>query len=316
MSLRLEPLQPNSSKDPLLDVESAQLEVKKKDENRCCRCCGIPRKLGLMKYWFIQDACGIICAVFTYLLILYGIFAVTMVILLPYGIDFYTLVHGVLFNALAISATVAHVRTMMTDPGAIPLGNATKDRLNSLGLKVGQVVYRCPKCISIKPERAHHCSVCRRCIRKMDHHCPWVNNCVGESNQKYFVLFTMYICLMSLHALGLVVNHFIHCVKSQWGNECTHFSAPATVIFMIALTFEALLFSLFTAIMFGTQVHAICTDETGIEQLKREKPTWAKQTHCMAMRAVFGSQFSIGWFNPLVTPDVSSGKTQSCMYSV
>ena len=39
-----------------------------------------------------------------------------MVILFPYGVDFYTLVHGALFSAFATSAFVAHVRTMMTDP--------------------------------------------------------------------------------------------------------------------------------------------------------------------------------------------------------
>ena len=70
---------------------------------------------------FFQDPCGITCAVFTYLLIMYGEFAVMMVILFPYGLDFYTLVHGVLFNAFAISATIAHVRTMMTDPVGSPL---------------------------------------------------------------------------------------------------------------------------------------------------------------------------------------------------
>lgn len=42
----------------------------------------------------------------------------------------------------------------------------------------------CRKCWAPKPERAHHCSFCKRCVLKMDHHCPWLaNNCVvGLSN--------------------------------------------------------------------------------------------------------------------------------------
>lgn len=44
--------------------------------------------------------------------------------------------------------------------------------------------------------------------------------------------------------------------------ECSNFSPPATVILLILLCFEGLLFLIFTAVMFGTQVHSICTDET------------------------------------------------------
>lgn len=29
----------------------------------------------------------------------------------------------------------------------------------------------CTKCQLVKPPRAHHCSVCKRCVLKMDHHC-------------------------------------------------------------------------------------------------------------------------------------------------
>ncbi|XP_077501928.1 palmitoyltransferase ZDHHC16 isoform X1 [Amblyomma americanum] len=60
---------------------------------------------------------------------------------------------------------------------------------------VPEVVSICKKCIAPKPPRAHHCSVCNRCILKMDHHCPWLNNCIGHFTHRYFFMFCSYVLL-------------------------------------------------------------------------------------------------------------------------
>jgi len=56
-----------------------------------------------------------------------------------------------------------------------------------------EVVSICKKCIAPKPPRSHHCSICNKCILKMDHHCPWLNNCVGHHNHRYFFLYMVYM---------------------------------------------------------------------------------------------------------------------------
>ncbi|XP_046387169.1 palmitoyltransferase ZDHHC16A isoform X1 [Ischnura elegans] len=60
---------------------------------------------------------------------------------------------------------------------------------------IPEAVSICKKCISPKPPRTHHCSVCNKCILKMDHHCPWLNNCVGFGNHRYFFMYMVYMCL-------------------------------------------------------------------------------------------------------------------------
>ncbi|KIJ52373.1 hypothetical protein M422DRAFT_25993 [Sphaerobolus stellatus SS14] len=63
---------------------------------------------------------------------------------------------------------------------------------------------KCKRCGIVRPERAHHCKICKRCVLKYDHHCPGVNQCVGIHNERYFVLFMAWliVCSFCFFTLG------------------------------------------------------------------------------------------------------------------
>ncbi|KAL6463076.1 hypothetical protein MHYP_G00274670 [Metynnis hypsauchen] len=86
----------------------------------------------------------------------------------------------------------------------------------------------CRHCQLIKPDRCHHCSACQICVLKMDHHCLWLNNCVGFSNYKFFLLFLLYSLLYCLCIVTTVTPSFIH----LWLSGLFDSSAKLHVLFL------------------------------------------------------------------------------------
>jgi palmitoyltransferase len=62
----------------------------------------------------------------------------------------------------------------------------------------------CKYCKEVKPLRTHHCGLCGTCQMKMDHHCPWINNCVGQNNHRYFLLFLFHVFCYNF--LGIILT--------------------------------------------------------------------------------------------------------------
>lgn len=117
---------------------------------------------------------------------------------------------------------MAHLRAVFTDPGFVTTKfHVDDDYLRGVNSSespeheqgpppsVPPNYTLCPRCDIYRPPRAHHCRICKKCIRRMDHHCPWVNNCVGEFNQKYFIQFLFYVGLLSAYSMGLVLYTWV-----------------------------------------------------------------------------------------------------------
>jgi ribosomal protein L40E len=247
---------------------------------------------------FRNDPCGITCILITYSAIAYADYVVIRHLVIPtMSESHWGTANVVAFNFVIFLMVVSHLRAVLSDPGTVPL---PKTSIDFSDLHAGQKMSKdngwtvCMKCETYRPPRAHHCRICRRCIRRMDHHCPWINNCVGEINQKFFIQFLFYVGIASLYSISLVIGSWIldHYSPSQ---STRH----TRLVHSIILVVESVLFGLFVLAIGCDQLQAIFNDETSVEQAKKQ----GSHRHNLTKRALLAEVFGKGpvwlWMCPL-----------------
>lgn len=260
------------------------------------------------KVWINLDCCGLFCAFFTHLLIVCCALGVHEILAFERAWDYAAFT--VLLSVLGMAAW-CHLTTMLSDPGAIarnpPSVELEMIDRHSPKYRHGEWVTTCRRCNCYKPHRAHHCSVCGRCIRLMDHHCPWVNNCVGQDNQKFFILFTFYIFLSSVCTLVIVGDNIMNC--DDIVTPCAFGTQTETMqpLIVLGLLIESLVFGLFTLIMSCDQVCGIMRDTSTIDNLQAQrdkaaqKPQRDTSTRMENLRRVFGRLDTYKFLLPVPT---------------
>jgi len=154
-----------------------------------------------------------------YIVIISVTLGVTKFYMMDYnGFSIKKLFVGVIFYPMAFMVILTHSLSMWKSPGFVQKGwtPPQKFELSTETPNESETPNFCKKCQNHRPPRAHHCKICKKCVLKMDHHCPWINNCVGQFNQKFFLQFCYYCLIGCSQAAFVTVYYLIYRHKKEY----------------------------------------------------------------------------------------------------
>ncbi|XP_027895633.1 probable palmitoyltransferase ZDHHC14 isoform X1 [Xiphophorus couchianus] len=178
-------------------------------------------------------------------------------------------------------------RASFSDPGVLP--RATPDEAADLERQIdstscskppprtrevlinGQTVKLkyCFTCKIFRPPRASHCSLCDNCVERFDHHCPWVGNCVGRRNYRFFYLFILSLSFLTIFIFSFVITHVV-LRSNRTGFLTTLKDSPASILEVVVC-----FFSVWSIVgLSGFHTYLISSNQTTNEDIKG---TWSRK---------------------------------------
>ncbi|XP_036443261.1 palmitoyltransferase ZDHHC18a isoform X1 [Colossoma macropomum] len=203
----------------------------------------------------VARQCGVLPLTLGLILLTSGLF---FVFDCPFLVAHLTVCIPVIAGVLFLFVVITLLQTSFTDPGILPraLPEEAADierQIDNSGsgtyrppprtkeiLINGQVVKLkyCFTCKMFRPPRTSHCSLCDNCVERFDHHCPWVGNCVGKRNYRFFYTFIVSLSFLTSFIFGCVITHLT--LRSQGGRGFIQAlqESPASVVELVVCFFS------------------------------------------------------------------------------